>query len=224
MRLFLLPLLLVAGVAAAQEVAPVSGITLDPSTGSEIGPIFETWMSPHQEGGEEQNTPRLVPGAFKSTTPSVDRDERPSRGHATLAFSRDLSTAYAHIAIEGVNPEDIVMFHIHCGRPGQLGPIIVDFGLENDLAKIFADGEASLEITNEDIVAASEHGHGLVSAFVAGCPITLAVPTDKVVTVAGLAHIAYERELYYNLHTSGQTYFGDIRGQLYPVERAEYRE
>ncbi|MCF2870203.1 CHRD domain-containing protein [Octadecabacter sp. G9-8] len=218
MRVFLLPFLLAAGVATAQEVPPVSGIPLDPSTGAQIGPIFETWMSPHQEGGEEQDTPRLVPDAFKSTTPSVDRNERPSRGHATLAFSRDLSTAYAHIAIEGVNPEDIVMFHIHCGRPGQLGPIIVDFGLENDLTELFADGEASLEITNEDIVAASEHGHGVVAAFVAGCPITLAVPTDKVVTVAGLAHIAYERELYFNLHTSGQTYFGDIRGQLYPVE------
>ncbi len=218
MRFFLLPFLLAAGVAAAQEVPPVSEITLNPSTGAEIGPIFETWMSPHQEGGEERDTPRLVPDMFKSTTPSVDRDERQSRGHATLAFSRDLSTAYAHIAIEGVNPEDIVMFHIHCGRPGQLGPIIVDFGLENDLTELFADGEASLEITNEDIVAASEHGHGLVAAFTAGCPITLAVPTDKVVTVAGLAHIAYERELYFNLHTSGQTYFGDIRGQLHPVE------
>ncbi|PJI91772.1 CHRD domain-containing protein [Yoonia maricola] len=218
MRLFLLPFLFASGVATAQEVPPVSGITLNPSAGAEIGPIFETWVSPHQEGGEERDTPRFAPDMFKSTTPSVDRDERPSRGHGTLAFSRDLSTAYAHIAIEGVNPEDIVMFHIHCGRPGQLGPIIVDFGLENDLAEVFADGEVSLEITNEDIVAAMEHDHGLVAAFTAGCPITLAVPTDKVVTVAGLAHIAYQRELYYNIHTSGQTYFGDIRGQLYPVE------
>jgi hypothetical protein len=218
MRLILLPLLLAAGLASAQEVPPVSGIPLDPQAGSEIGPIFETWLSPHQEGGEERDTPRFVPDVFKSTTPSVDRDQRPSRGHATLAFTRDLSRAYAHVAITGVDPKDIVMFHIHCGRPGQLGPIIMDFGLENDLAELFADGEMSVEITNDDIVATKDHGHGLVAAFTAGCPITLALPTDKVVTVAGLAHIAYERELYFNLHTSGQTFFGDIRGQLHPVE------
>lgn len=40
MRVFLLPFLLAAGVAAAQEVPPVSGITLDPSAGAEIGPIM----------------------------------------------------------------------------------------------------------------------------------------------------------------------------------------
>jgi hypothetical protein len=35
-----------------------------------------------------------------------------------------------------------------------------------------------------------------------------------------MAEIAMERELYFNLHTTGQTYFGDIRGQIYPDSKA----
>ncbi|MEM8652935.1 MAG: CHRD domain-containing protein [Pseudomonadota bacterium] len=218
MRIFLFVLLLFTGTALAEEVPSVSGIALDANGGDEIGLVFESWLSPHQEGGEEEDTPSLVPAIFKSTAPSVNRNDRKSRGHGTLSFTKDLSKAYAHVAIEGVNIEDIVMFHIHCGKPGQLGPIIVDFGLDHDLAEIFADGEISVEITNDDIVATKEHGDGLVAAFTAGCPITLANPLDKVVTIAGMAQIALERELYFNLHTKGQTFFGDIRGQLYPVE------
>ncbi|MEM1236229.1 MAG: CHRD domain-containing protein [Pseudomonadota bacterium] len=211
-------LICLATTSAADEVPPVSGIALDPARGSEIGAVFETWLSPQQEGGEERDTPRIVPQVFQSTAPSVDRNERTSRGHGTLAFTRDLSRAYAHVKIENVDPEDINMFHIHCGRPGQLGPIIVDFGIEHDVSELFADGELSLEITNEDIVAVTDHGHGVIAALTAGCPIIPAIPGDRVVTVAGMAQIAFERELYFNLHTKGQTYFGDIRGQLYLVE------
>jgi hypothetical protein len=211
-------LLLTAAPALADEVAPRDGITLDPAAGSEIGRIYQAWLSPLQEGGEEADIPALVPDAFRSTAPSVNRNDRTSRGHGTLAITRDLGRAYAHVKIEGVNPADIVMFHIHCGLPGQLGPILVDLGHGTDLPTAFADGELSVEITNEDLVAVLDHGHGLIGAFTAGCPILPALPMDRVVTVAGLAQIAAEGELYFNLHTKGQVYFGDIRGQLAPLE------
>lgn len=209
---------LTAAPALADEVAPRDGITLDPAAGSEIGRIYQAWLSPLQEGGEEADIPALVPDAFRSTAPSVNRNDRVSRGHGTLAITRDLGRAYAHVKIEGVNPADIVMFHIHCGLPGQLGPILVDLGHGTDLPTAFADGELSVEITNEDLVAVLDHGHGLIGAFTAGCPILPALPMDRVVTVAGLAQIAAEGELYFNLHTKGQVYFGDIRGQLAPLE------
>lgn len=218
MRILLTCLLLAPAAAFAQDPATASAIELRPEAGDETGPVFEAWLSPHQEGGEERDTPALTPDVFKSTAPSVDRDARPSRGHGTLTFTRDFSRAFAHLAITGVVAEDIVMLHIHCGRPGQLGPIIYDFGLEHDLVAELADGEIAVEITNADLVAVTEHGHGLVGAFTAGCPITPAVPLDKVDTVAGMAQIAFERELYFNLHTKGQTFFGDIRGQLHPLE------
>lgn len=211
-------LCLTAAPALADEVAPRDGITLDPAAGSEIGRIYQAWLSPLQEGGEEADIPALVPDAFRSTAPSVNRNDRVSRGQGTLAITRDLGRAYAHVKIEGVNPADIVMFHIHCGLPGQLGPILVDLGHGTDLPTAFADGELSVEITNEDLVAVLDHGHGLIGAFTAGCPILPALPMDRVVTVAGLAQIAAEGELYFNLHTKGQVYFGDIRGQLAPLE------
>ncbi|MGB1011959.1 MAG: CHRD domain-containing protein [Thiolinea sp.] len=192
-------------------------IKLDPSRGSELGTVFEAYLSPHQEGGEEEDTPAIIPKQFKSTTPSVPRDKRPSHGHGTLAFTKDLSKAYVHIAIDGVKTDEINMFHIHCGRPGQLGPIIIDFALAGDLQKYWEDNVLALEITNADIEAVLENSSGLVGVLTAGCPITPALPTDKVKTIAGMETIAREGELYFNLHTTGQSFFGDIRGQLHQV-------
>lgn len=218
MRLTTLIFLLSPVTALAGEIPPVSGIPLQPERGMEIGEVYQSWLSPHQEGGEEEDTPALVPDVFKSTAPSLSRDQRKSRGHGTLAFTRDYSRAYVHVKIEGVDPEEIVMFHIHCGRPGQLGPILIDLGIDNELTAAFGDQELSVELDNSDIEAVVDHGHGLVGAFTAGCPIIRSVPLDKVKTIAGMATIAAEGELYFNLHTKGQTFFGDIRGQLMPVK------
>jgi hypothetical protein len=135
-----------------------------------------------------------------------------------LEFTNDLSKAYVFLAVENVNPDDVVLLHLHCGRPGQLGPIIVDFALMGNINEYLADGVMKQEIVNEDIVATAAHGEGLLGAFTSGCPIIPAIPTDKVKTVAGMETIAREGEIYFNLHTKGQTYFGDIRGQFYLVE------
>ncbi len=199
------------------ELDRESPIELDPSKGQDIGSVFEAFLSPHQEGGEEEDTPDIIPDIFKSTAPSVSRNERQSRGHGVLSFTNDLSKAYVHVAIEEVKPEEIVMFHIHCGRPGQLGPIIIDFALAGDLQEYWTDNMLTLELTNEDIEAAANHGEGIVAASTAGCPIVPAIPVDKVKTIAGMEFIARQGELYFNLHTKGQTYFGDIRGQLHQV-------
>jgi len=198
-----------------------SPIALDTSAGTEIGAVYAAYLSPEQEGDEEENTPDLAPDVFKSNAPSIPREERLSRGHGVLSFTRDLSAAYLHLAVENVDPDDIVMFHIHCGRPGQLGPILVDFGLKGDLTEYFEDGVFSTEILNEDITATVEHGDGLVGALTAGCPITPAIPMDKVKTVGGMQFIAEQGELYFNLHTKGHVFFGDIRGQLHRVENRE---
>lgn len=54
-----------------------------------------------------------------------------------------------------------------------------------------------------------------------GCVIPSAslgsVAPTKVATVAGMAQLARDGELYFNLHTTGHTYFGDIRGQIQPA-------
>ena len=145
------------------------------------------------------------------------------RGHGKVRFSRDLSRAWVDVKIEGVDVSTINMFHIHCGKPGILGPILVDFSHNTSIQNEFVDdGVFSVEITNDDITATSGHGHGVVAAFANGCVVgspSLEVGKPaKVTTVAGMATIAAQGELYFNLHTTGQTYYGDIRGQLLAAE------
>ena len=123
------------------------------------------------------------------------------------------------VKIEGVDPKTVNLFHIHCGKPGILGPIILDFAQVTDIQKNLADGVFSVEIKNEHIVKTAKHGHGVVAAFTMGCVIPSlslgSLKPTKVSTVSGMAQVALEGELYFNLHTTGQTYFGDLRGQLH---------
>ncbi len=211
-----------AGPVAAGSSAPA--VALNPADGAEIGLVFESYLSPHQEPGEEEATPPPTPPQFKSTTPSRSRAQRDAdghRGHGVVRFTKDLSRAYVDVKLEGLDPKTINMFHIHCGEPGILGPILVDFAQATDIQGNFADdGVFSVEITNEHITKTSQHGHGAVAAFANGCFIkspSLDLKPAKVSTVAGMAQIALERELYFNVHTTGQTFYGDVRGQLHPT-------
>jgi hypothetical protein len=214
---------LVPTARAASTPPPTA--KLDPSRGGEFGLVTEAFLSPHQEGGEESDTPKSTPQQFRSTGDSKSRAEREDaghRGHGQLRFTRDMSRAFVDVKIEGVPLDTINMFHIHCGKPGILGPIIVDFSLATDIQKNFEDGVFSVEITNSDIVETSKHGHGAISEFTMGCvipsPTLDGFKPAKVSTVAGLARLAEEGELYFNLHTKAQTYYGDMRGQLHELE------
>jgi hypothetical protein len=210
----------VSAANAAQTQNQPTALPLDPAVGQEIGFVYEAYLSPHQEPGEEKDTPGIVPGELRSTAPSLLRSERQSRGHGTIRFTSDLSVAYVDVQVEGVNPEDVVMFHIHCGRPDMLGPIIVDFALQGALPARMAGGRFSTVVTNIDIEQTVQEGEGLTGALTAGCPIVPGLP-DKVKTIAGMEYVARHGELYFNLHTKAQTFYGDIRGQLYLVESTE---
>lgn len=211
-------------LGASYSATPPPAATLDPSRGVDVGMTLEAYLGPHQEPDEESNTPQGVPQMFRSTTPSLTRAQRDAaghRGHGQLRFSKDLSRLYIDVKIEGVDARTVNMFHIHCGKPGILGPILIDLSLATDLKAELADGHLSVEIRNEHIVGTAEHGHGLIAAFTAGCvipsPSLSGLKPTKVSTVAGVAQLALERELYFNLHTTSQTYFGDLRGQIHPI-------
>lgn len=123
-------------VAFAQQATPPSGASstssaLDPQKGQAIGSVFEAFLSPHQEPGEEKDTPAATPKQFKSTAPSQPRSERTGRGHGMIV-------------------------------PGL---------------------------------------------------------RDTVKTISGMESIAQQGELYFNLHTYGQTYYGNVRGKLKPVAK-----
>ncbi|MEO0843871.1 MAG: CHRD domain-containing protein [Cyanobacteria bacterium J06643_5] len=212
--IFIVLLLFIPGkTLAATQTKPV---TLSPIKGQEIGFVYEAFLNPHQEPAEEEDTPPFAPKEFLSTEPSVPRNQRKSRGHGILKITNDLSKAYVYVKTENVNFEDINMFHIHCGRPDQLGPILIDFANSSNIQKNFADGTFEVELRNEDIEKVSNSGQGIVGAFTAGCPIVPGIP-DNVKTIAGMKYIAQKGELYFNLHTKAQTFYGDIRGKLHPV-------
>ncbi len=205
---------------------PPLPIVLDATQTEEIGSVYEAYLAPHQEPGEEKDTPSHIPSQFRSTTPSTLREDRLGRGHAWVRFTKDLSRAYIDIDLENINHEEVVMFHIHCGRPDMLGPIIVDFSLIDDIQANMADGVYSIEITNAVIEATAASGEGVVGSLTMGCPIPASLALelgsiDRVKTIAGMEFIARQGELYFNLHTSGHVYFGDIRGQIYRVEGGE---
>ena len=118
----------VALVASTLFVSPT--FAKDPAQGATTFTIYEGWMSPQQQPGDEADAPKgLSKGiGLESTAASVPREQRKSRGYGQLRFSKDLTKAYVDVDVTGVNAADILMFHIHCGPPGVLGPIIVDFG------------------------------------------------------------------------------------------------
>ena len=129
--------------------------------------MFESYLSPFQEPGEEEDTPAKTPTMFKSTTPSKSRAQREADGHGghgVVRFTKDLSRAYVDVKLGGIDPKTINMFHIHCGVPGVLGPILVDFSLATDIQENFGeDGLFSVEITDQlivDTVAAGESSEG----------------------------------------------------------------
>jgi hypothetical protein len=212
----------VVATGAAPATTTTASAELDPSHGDETGMVFEAYLSPFQEPDEEANTPAGTPKVFRSTTPSRTRAERAAdghRAHGRLRFSKDLSRVLIDVRIAGIKPETINMFHIHCGKPGILGPILVDFAVATSMQENLADGLFSVEIRNEHIVGTTHQGHGVTGAFTMGCVIPsltlLPGKPPKVSTVAGMAQLARDGELYFNLHTTGHTYFGDIRGQIH---------
>lgn len=202
------------GVQATVQSAGIN--ETDP--GKEIGFVYEAYLSPHQEGGEEKDTPKSTPSQFKSTTPSRLRDDRKDRGHGKVSFTKDLSKAIVEVEVSDVNIKDVNMFHIHCGRPSMLGPIAIDFSITTDIQKNFLDdGVLALEVTNKEVEAVVKAGTGLVGAITMGCPIAPGLK-DKFTTIGGMQYLAEQGDLYFNLHTTGESYFGDIRGQLHRAE------
>lgn len=233
---FIAPILLTTPVFA--EVSPEIDAYLSPAKNHKIGMVFEASLSPHQESGEEEDASEDYE-EFISTEDSFTRDEREANKHggrALMRFTKDMSKVYVDVKLDNVKnisaSDEIVMFHIHCGRPGILGPIIIDFALTTDINAIntiFANnGVLSVVLTNKDITDNNALGDGSIEGlFSRGCFIPQpSLESDKplkTTTIAGLAYIAQEGDLYFNLHTAGQTFYGDMRGQVYPLDTHKNR-
>lgn len=189
----------------------------DPALGATTYTVYEAYMSPAQEPGEESETPKALEKSLGATAPSTPRENRKSRGYGQLRFAKDLSKAYVDVEIQGVNAADILMFHIHCGPPGVLGPIIVDFGESESPAKKLANGKMTLELTNKNVLFVKDMPKSLKPSLPESCPAELGF-LAQTKTIAGLEYLARKGVLYFNLHTKAHTYYGEMRGQLYPAK------
>lgn len=204
-----------AALLATVAVSPARAD--DPALGATTYYTYESFLSPAQEGGEETEIPKLLAkSALASTKPSTPRAQRTSRGHGRVRFTRDLTTVLVDVEIKGVDPSDILMFHIHCGPPGGLGPVLLDLGKGTDLTKI-VNGKYSGQFANADLTWASMIPKGFKLKLPESCPIEPGFPI-QVKTLGGMEYLARKGVLYFNLHTKAHTYFGEMRGQLYPVK------
>ncbi len=141
---------------------------------------FESKLSPEQEvtgdPGEE------VPAEVVSD----------ASGRAKLEFAKDLSSAEIDIKLRDAS--GVTAAHIHCGRAGVNGPVVVVLYGGDPLE---VDGRfLELEIINEDII-----------------PTNCAEDGPRISNVAALAAAAADGLLYINVHTIANPP-GEIRGQL----------
>lgn len=199
----------------------------DPKLGDTEFVVFEAWLSPAQEPAEETDKPPFADKlGLANSEPSTPRAQRPSRGWGQIRFARNMSRAEVEVHMAGVDPGEILMFHIHCGPPGVLGPILVDLGARSDeghaghatdWSKAIQEGVFRKTVTNADIHTLDGLPKGLAPRPPEACPISNG-PPSAVKTVAGMHHIAREGLLYFNLHTKSHTFYGEMRGQIYPAE------
>lgn len=185
----------------------------DPGLGATTFTVYDAFLSPQQEGEDEDAAPKHMEP--KSTPPFTPREQRKSRGHGQIRFNREMSRAFVDVEIANLNPADIVMFHIHCGPPGFLGPIVVNLGAFGDLKKAFVNNKLSIEVANKDVQYVSMLPKGL--KLPESCPSELGIPGAQVKTISGLELLARKGALYFNLHTKAHTFFGEMRGQIHPA-------
>jgi hypothetical protein len=204
---------------AALVLAATAAHAKDPALGATTFTTYEAFLSPAQQPGEESEAPKPVAKAtgLESSEQPVPREQRKSRGWGQLRFSKDLTRVFVDVELHGVNPADILMFHVHCGPPGVLGPIVVDFGSLGSLAKTLASGRMSVELSDKDITYVKSMPSGLKPALPESCPIEPGFPVQAK-TVAALEALARKGVLYFNLHTKAHTFYGEVRGQIYSAQ------
>jgi CHRD domain len=206
MKKIVLGLLLSALLVLMPLFAPA--IAANPSFGDQTFNEYEGYLHPAQEAD-----------------PDLKVD---SRGYGRLKFPRNLSTGQVNVEVTGIDPTQITAFHIHCGAPGVLGPIVVDFAQFGDLKSTLKTGKFSATVVNKGLTFVKQAplppkpGSGaLTLPLPEGCPSDINFPVQQVQTIAGLEALARKGALYFNLHTKGHEFYGELRGQIYPVATVE---
>ncbi len=141
-------------------------------------------------GGQEVVPPQ------SPTTPSPGVETQMA-GSVRVRFSEDLTQFRFVLLVQ--NGLQITQAHLHCGRPGQNGPIIVFLAPLNtggaDVDGVLGSGTR----TNADLIAGA-----------AACETAIGRPVRN---IASLAFAARDGLIYANVHTLTNP-AGEVRGQL----------
>ena len=147
-----------------------------------------------------------------------------AKGYGRIRFARNLSSGNVDVQMAGINPANMTAFHIHCGTPDVLGPIVVNFGQFGDFKNTVVNGRFSASITNDKLTFVKQPlpppslSSSPTLPLPEGCPSDLNIPL-QVNTIAGMEALARKGVLYFNVHTKGNEFYGEMRGQIYKVEK-----
>ena len=61
----------------------------DPAQGATTYTVYEAYMSPQQQPGEESEAPKPLEKSLGATAPAVPREQRKSRGWGQIRFAKD---------------------------------------------------------------------------------------------------------------------------------------
>ncbi len=163
---------------------------------------YEAFLSPEQELGAANGSK--------------------AQGYGRLSFAEDLSTAKLNVFLKNVDIAQITAFHIHCGSPNVLGPIIADLSTFGKFTETIVNGQLSVSLTNDNVTFVTmppptpTPGTSFTLPLPEGCPNDYG-QLGQVYTIAGMEALARKGLLYFNLHTAQHSFYGEIRGQLYPL-------
>jgi len=146
-----------------------------------------------------------------------------AKAYGRVSFPKNLSSGKVDFQMVGIDPANMTAFHIHCGPPGVLGPIIVNFEQFGEFKKTIVDGRLSASLVNKGLTFVKQPppppslSGGFKLPLPEGCPSDINFPVQQVNTIAGLEALARKGALYFNVHTKGHEFYGELRGQIYPV-------
>lgn len=151
--------------------------------------------------GAQEVTPPDTP-----TTPSPGVTTE-TTGDVQVRVAEDLSSFAFVLNVD--NGSGVTQAHLHCGRPGENGPVVVFLSPLNaegqDVNGMLAEGTR----TNQHIEAGAEACEELI-----GRPVR---------NIASLTAAAFDGLIYANVHTATNP-AGEVRGQLVPADSDDSEE
>jgi hypothetical protein len=170
-----------------------------PLAASEAGEDYYTFDLQARLSGEQEVTPPAAP-----TIPSLGVITD-AKARVKIQVERDLSSFRFRLVV--LNGNDVTQAHLHCGRPGQNGPVVVF------LSALNAEGQ--------DVNGLLAHGtrrNEHIEPGAAACEELIGRPINN---IASLAAAAFDGLIYANVHTI-QNPAGEVRGQLIPGDDHDY--